>query len=54
MNWFNVIKAIRCPECKQKTLETKKYSRPASWQRWHSKDSAIMECTNCGHVEVFK
>jgi len=52
MNWFNTIKALVCPECKQKTLEPKKYIKRRSWEM--GKDKGTMECTNCGHVEVFR
>ena len=55
MTWFNTIKsdaALRCPACKEKTLEPKKYVKRVPHQR--GRDRGTMECTNCGHVEVFR
>ena len=52
-DWFSTVKsALKCPVCGERTLEPKKYIRSYSYTR--GKDRGTMECTNCGHTEVFR
>tara|TARA_R100000152_G_C6781993_1_gene217889 strand:- start:6410 stop:6571 length:162 start_codon:yes stop_codon:yes gene_type:complete len=53
MSWELTLKALRCPSCGQKTLETVKHDR-FERQGLRRKDRGIMECTKCGHREVFR
>tara|TARA_R100000329_G_scaffold34358_1_gene32028 strand:+ start:59 stop:220 length:162 start_codon:yes stop_codon:yes gene_type:complete len=53
MNWRNIIKAIKCPECKQGELKMTFYKKGRSGYTGQ-KNRTVMECNKCGHKEVFE
>jgi transposase-like protein len=46
MTWFEIVKAIKCPMCGEKTLELEKY-KPSVTGR--AKPQGTYKCTNCGY-----
>ena len=54
MNWFSMLKGLKCPMCKKNTLETARYiAGRVNVPKKHRRDTGTLICTNCGHKEVF-
>lgn len=45
MTWFEIVKALKCPQCHQKTLELEQYTQRPNYKFAHGK----YKCTNCGY-----
>ena len=50
--WFNVVKAMKCPECKKRAFGITQLREPGNLNRKFYAQHAKYECTECGHTEV--
>ena len=52
MNWVDIIKAVKCPECGKKAFSAAKIREPKYTSKRYYAQHAVYQCSECGYSEV--